>query len=66
MILQPKKYDVIPAMAEALICDVVGISVQRLTKMFQDKYGMPVGEYDNTCRVDKAKDLLKETDLTVS
>ncbi len=50
----------------ALICEMTGISVQKLTRMFQDKYQMPVGEYMNTCRIEKAKELLLQTDLTVS
>ncbi len=49
----------------AQICEATGISVQRLTRMFQEKFNMPVGEYMNTCRIEKAKHLLVETDTTV-
>lgn len=49
----------------ALVCEIAGISVQKLTRLFQERYQMPVGEYINTCRIEKAKKLLLETDLTV-
>jgi len=48
------------------ICEAAGISVQRLTRLFQSSFGMAIAEYVNACRISKAKVLLNNPDLTAA
>lgn len=48
------------------ICEAAGVSVQRLTRMFQAQFNMAIAEYMNTCRIKQAKELLPNKQLTVS
>lgn len=48
------------------ICDFVGVSSQRLTRMFQAKFDLAVAEYVNTYRVGKIKELLSDNRLTIA
>lgn len=50
----------------AVICEAAGISVQRLTRMFQAQFHMAIAEYMNACRIKKAKELLTDKQLTIS
>lgn len=50
----------------AAICEAAGVSVQRLTRMFQARFDMAVAEYMNACRIKLAKELLPDKQLTVS
>lgn len=47
------------------ICDSIGVISQRLTPMFREQLDMGIAEYVNYCRIEKAKELLAETRLTV-
>lgn len=48
-----------------MICEAVGIIVQRLTPMFQEQLGMGIAEYVNYRRIEESKKLLTDTKLTV-
>lgn len=49
-----------------VICEAAGVSVQRLTRMFQAQFNMAIAEYMNSCRIKLAKELLPNKQLTVS
>ncbi len=49
----------------SMICEEVGVIVQRLTPMFQEKLGMGIAEYVNHKRIEEAKKILVGTKLTV-
>ncbi len=49
----------------SMICESVGIIVQRLTPMFQEQLSMGIAEYVNYRRIEEAKKLLADTRLTV-
>lgn len=49
----------------SMICEAVGIIVQRLTPMFQEQLNMGIAEYVNYRRIEEAKKLLADTKLTV-
>lgn len=46
------------------ICEAAGVSVQRLTRMFQAEFDMAIAEYLNASRIKLAKDLLADHSLT--
>ena len=46
------------------ICEATGISVQKLTRLFQNRFGMAIAEYANACRIKRAKELLANPELT--
>lgn len=48
------------------ICEAAGVSVQRLTRMFQSQFNMAIAEYMNVCRIKLAKELLPDKQLTVA
>ena len=48
-----------------MICEAVGVIVQRLTPMFREQLDMGIAEYVNYCRIEQAKKLLSGTKLTV-
>lgn len=50
----------------AVICEAAGVSVQKLTRMFQSQFHMAIAEYMNACRIKKAKELLTDKQLTIS
>lgn len=54
-----------PGMSAQRIADEIGISSSYLRKQFYDTYQRSVAEYLNHIRIDKAKELLCTTDLTV-
>lgn len=54
-----------PNLNVSAVCESVGISVQRLTRMFQAKFDMAIAEYMNSYRVGWAKELLEDKSLTV-
>ncbi len=49
----------------SMICEAVGLIVQRLTPMFQEQLNMGIAEYVNFRRIEEAKTLLADTKLTV-
>lgn len=49
----------------SMICEAVGIIVQRLTPMFREQLDMGIAEYVNYKRIEEAKRLLSSTKLTV-
>ena len=49
----------------SMICEAVGIIVQRLTPMFQEQLNMGIAEYVNYRRIEKSKILLSTTKLTI-
>jgi len=55
-----------PNLNVTMICDAVGIIVQRLTPMFQEQLNMGIAEYANYRRIEEAKKLLIITKLTVN
>lgn len=55
-----------PNLNVAIICEAAGVSVQRLTRMFQSQFNMAVAEYMNACRIKRAKELLPDKQLTVA
>ncbi len=48
------------------ICDSCSISFQFLTRLFRKKFNRTIAEYISHCRVEKAKELLRSTSLTVA
>lgn len=54
-----------PNLNVAVICESAGVSPQRLTKMFHAKFNMAIAEYMNYLRIEKVKELLLESDMTV-
>lgn len=50
----------------SVVCEAAGVSVQRLTRMFQSQFNMAVAEYINACRIKRAKELLPDKQLTVA
>lgn len=48
------------------ICEAAGVSVQRLTRMFQAEFDMAIAEYVNASRIKLAKDLLADHSLTAA
>lgn len=54
-----------PNLNVAVICENAGVSPQRLTRMFQGKFNMAIAEYMNYLRIEKVKELLRESELTV-
>lgn len=54
------------ALKALYICEAAGVSVQRLTRMFQSQFNMAVAEYMNACRIKLAKELLPDRQLTVA
>lgn len=55
-----------PNLNVTVICEAAGVSVQRLTRMFQSQFNMAVAEYMNACRIKLAKELLPDKQLTVA
>lgn len=55
-----------PNLNVAIICEAAGVSVQRLTRMFQSQFNMAIAEYMNACRIKRAKELLPDKQLTVA
>jgi AraC-like DNA-binding protein len=46
--------------------NAAGVSVQHLLRLFRRRYNMTVVEYINSARIEKAKQLIVTTDMTVS
>lgn len=54
-----------PNLNVSAICEAAGVSVQRLTRMFQSQFSMAVAEYMNACRIKRSKELLPDKQLTI-
>lgn len=49
-----------------LVADILNITTPYFNRVFKREYGMSYGEYLNNMRVQRAKELLTQTELSVS
>lgn len=48
-----------------LMCDIFGCSRTTLMNTFKDRYGVTIGEYINSCRLEKAEQMLLNTNESI-
>jgi len=55
-----------PDLSVPQVCEAAGLSVQQLSRLFRQQLDITIMEYITTLRIDQAKKLLLETDLTAT